>query len=65
MRPLLKEKDMPVVHTEKCCSHCGIINWDSQTGGYSEDCTAAGREGQKCDTNGEVRKFDENGNRVY
>lgn len=55
---------MAVVFTEKCCSHCHQINWDSTSGGYGEDCTAAGREGKKCDTNGEVRKWDENNNPV-
>lgn len=56
---------MAVVFTEKCCGHCQRVNWDSDTGGYGEDCTAPGREGKKCDTNGEVRKFDENNVRVY
>lgn len=56
---------MAVVFIEKCCSHCGTLNWDSQTGGYGNECTAEGREGKKCDTNGEVRRYDENNKRVY
>lgn len=56
---------MPIVFTEKCCSHCGRINWDSKTGGYNETCIAEGREDQKCDTNGVVANYDENNDRVY
>lgn len=55
---------MAVVFTEKCCSGCGKINWDSKTGGYKEEHTIKGKT-SKCDTNGEVRKWDENNNRVY
>lgn len=55
----------PVVFTEKCCQYCAKINWDSDTGGYGEDCIAEGREGKKCDTNGEIRKWDANNHRVY
>lgn len=53
-----------IVYTEKCCSHCGQINWDSKTGSYGENCTADGREDKKCDTNGTVANYDANGNRV-
>lgn len=59
------EERMVVVFTEKCCSHCGTLNWDSETGIYLNDCTAKGREDKRCDTSGEVRKWDENNNRVY
>jgi len=55
---------MAVVFTEKCCSVCNKINWDSETGGYQEIHKIKGKE-FKCDTNGEVRKWDENGKRVY
>jgi hypothetical protein len=54
-----------IVLTEKCCSHCGKLNWDNVTGGYNEDCSAEGREGKKCDTNGEKRRWDADGNRVW
>lgn len=56
---------MAIVYTEKCCSHCGKINWDSDTKGYGEECNARGREGKKCDTNGETRNWDEKNNRVW
>jgi len=55
---------MAVVFTEKCCSVCSKINWDSETGGYQEIHKIKGKE-FKCDTNGEVRKWDKNGKRVY
>jgi hypothetical protein len=55
---------MAVVFTEKCCSGCGKLNWDSRTGGYGEEHTLKGKT-SKCDTNGEVRKWDENNNRVW
>jgi methionyl-tRNA synthetase len=54
----------PVVFEEKYCSHCQRMNWDSETGGYNEDCTAKGREGKKCDTNGRHLKYDEDNNLV-
>lgn len=56
---------MAVVFIEKCCSHCGTLNWDSETGDYGNLCTANGREGKKCDISGEERKYDENNDRVY
>jgi hypothetical protein len=55
---------MKIILVEKYCSHCGLQNWDSETGFYNEDCTAKGREGQKCDINGQVLKYDENNNIV-
>lgn len=55
---------MAVVFQEKCCSTCGKISWDSQTGGYNETHEVRGKI-SKCDTNGEHRKYDENNNRVY
>lgn len=42
---------------EKCCSRCGRINWDRQTGVYGEICT---KDGKKCDTNG--TQIDDDGN---
>lgn len=56
-----------VVFTEKRCSrpNCGKLNWDSETGGYGEDCADPNYAGKKCDTNGEVLKWDKDNNRVY
>jgi hypothetical protein len=56
---------MAVVFTTKCCQWCHQVNWDSDDGGYDKYCPQPGREGKKCDTNGEERKYDENGNRVW
>lgn len=53
-----------VVFTEKCCSGCGALNWDSQSGSYGNTHEVKGKT-VPCDTNGEVRKWDENNNRVY
>lgn len=53
-----------VVFTEKCCSLCGKINWDSNTGGYNEEHKIGGKT-MKCDTNGEKRRWDANNNRVW
>jgi hypothetical protein len=54
--------------TEKCCSVCGAVNWDSLQGNYHNDhIIRGGRDDGKlksCDTNGEVRKWDAHGNRV-
>lgn len=61
----MMEDLVAIVFTEKCCSHCGQINWDSETGGYNEVCTAKGNEGKKCDTNGLKADYDEKNNRVY
>jgi len=38
---------------KKCCSYCGKINWDSDTGGYNETHVRKdnGKE-EKCDTAG-------------
>lgn len=55
---------MAIVFTEKCCSRCGKLNWDSETGGYNEDCDKPTAKTTKCDDNGEVRNFDENNNPV-
>lgn len=55
---------MAIVFTEKCCSHCGKINWDSDSKGYGEYCDKPERAGMKCDINGEVRNWDEKNNRV-
>jgi hypothetical protein len=54
-----------IVLIEKCCSWCGKLNWDSEKGGYNEDCDHPKRAGKKCDISGEERKWDENNNRVY
>lgn len=53
-----------IVLIEKYCSHCHQCNYDSKTGVYNETCTAPGNEGNKCDTNGTVIKYDENNNIV-
>ena len=55
---------MPIVFIEKCCSHCGTMNWDSDTGVYGNDCTADDNKDKPCDLSGEVRKWDENNKRV-
>lgn len=54
----------PVVFTEKCCGGCGKLNWDSKTGNYNEEHTINGKT-SKCDTNGEIRKWDKDNIRVY
>lgn len=53
-----------VVYSEKRCSGCGKISWDSQTGNYRE--THVDRRGKSvsCDTNGEHMQFDADNNRV-
>lgn len=56
---------MAVVFKSKCCSWCHELNWDSEAGNYGKDCRHPDREGKKCDTNGEEREYDENGNRVW
>lgn len=56
---------MAVVFKSKCCSWCHELSWDSEAGNYGKDCRHPDREGKKCDTNGEERKYDENGNRVW
>lgn len=53
-----------VVFTEKCCSGCGKINWDSQTGNYQQTHEIKGKT-VKCDTNGEKRDYDAKNERVY
>lgn len=58
-----KGNDM-IVLIEKYCSHCHQCNYDSKTGVYNETCTAPGNEGNKCDTNGTVIKYDEKNNIV-
>ncbi len=56
--------------TEKCCSVCGVVNWDSMQGNHDHQHELRDRKGRpsgefaKCDMNGEVRKFDGHGNRV-
>lgn len=55
---------MAIVFTEKSCSVCHKISWDSQTGGYDETHEVKGKT-VKCDTNGEKRDYDENNERVY
>lgn len=37
--------------TEKCCSRCGCISWDSDFGSYNEICR---KDGKPCDHNGTV-----------
>lgn len=54
-----------VVFTEKCCSVCGKINWDSDTGGYRDTHKDKKGNEQACDIIGEVRRWDKNNNRVY
>lgn len=54
--------------TEKCCSVCGQENWDNMTGHYRRTHTikANGKDVvAKCDTAGEVKKWDSHGHRVY
>lgn len=54
--------------TEKCCSKCNQVNWDSMQGDYENDHTLTKGKSvtlESCDTNGEVRKWDAHGNRVY
>lgn len=55
-----------VVYEEKHCQYCGKINWDSETGGYNEDCLSTLNPDPKgkCDTNGQHDKFDEDNNYV-
>lgn len=53
-----------IVFSERCCSHCGQINWDSETGAYGETCTAKNNEGKRCDTNGFQANYDKDNNRV-
>lgn len=55
----------PVVYTEKCCSVCGKVNWDSDTGGYRETHQLKGKPEQACDIIGEVYRYDANNQRVY
>lgn len=47
---------------QRCCSRCGNESWDRYLGNYGNDCTAKGREGMKCDTNG--TEIDEDGHRM-
>jgi hypothetical protein len=56
--------DSEIVFTEKACSRCDRLNWDSTTGDYNEDCTAEGFKGQKCDTDGQVFNFDKDNNLI-
>jgi hypothetical protein len=56
--------------TEKCCSVCGVVNWDSMQGNHGHSHENNGTKRDKipthtCDTNGEVRKWDAHGHRIY
>jgi hypothetical protein len=53
-----------VVFTEKRCSRCDRLNWDSETGSYNETCTAKGYQGKPCNIDGRVHKWDAEGNEV-
>jgi hypothetical protein len=60
-----------MAYTEKCCSVCGVVNWDTMQGNYKNEHELADRKGRgsgefrKCDTNGEVRKYDGHGRRMW
>lgn len=55
-------------YTEKACSVCGTVNWDSIRGGYKNKHELIMKKSKKsmpCDTNGTVMKWDQHGNVVH
>lgn len=55
-------------YTEKCCSVCGAVNWDSVQGLHRNTHTLNTKKSSKempCNTNGTVTKWDGHGNVVH
>jgi hypothetical protein len=56
-----------MAYTEKACSVCGVVNWDSLQGNHHQEHEINDKKGRrtgtfvKCDTNGTETKYDSYG----